>query len=110
MKNWRKNAVCLGAPSYIFIPDNEAPYPSKAAMEYCNGCPVRSDCLAAAFLNNEQGVWGGTSTWQRRQMARTRKRQTCPSCASSNLVIDENKIEMCLACGISWNTTKEAVK
>jgi hypothetical protein len=84
----------------------ESIIPSPQAKAYCDRCSVLTECLNAALKNGEIGVWGGTSTWQRIQMKRKRKRQTCPSCESTDLVYD-NTIELCLACGVSWATISD---
>jgi len=103
---WRDYAACKNAPYSLFTSrdgENEPSYPPKQALEYCNRCSVNPECLATALANNETGVWGGTSTYQRTQMKRVRARLKCPSCESLALVIDK-KVELCLACGISWRT------
>jgi hypothetical protein len=79
----------------------EPPYPPKEAKEVCDGCPVRPECLEWALENDEEGVWGGTSSYQRQQLRRTIDRKKCPGCSCTDLVL-ENKVELCLGCGLSW--------
>lgn len=36
------------------------------ARSFCNGCPVREECLAAALVREEpSGVWGGHTVAER---------------------------------------------
>lgn len=103
--DWSK-AACRGAPPSIFITDGDDDddpyYPPPEAMEYCQRCPIRSECLTHAMARDEVGVWGGTSRYQRRQLARKSTRAKCPGCYSEDL-IEEGAIELCLSCGMSWS-------
>jgi WhiB family transcriptional regulator, redox-sensing transcriptional regulator len=101
---WKKRAACKKAPTEIFVlPDevDEPFYPPREAVAYCNVCPVKTECLQYALERNEVGVWGGTSSYQRRQMGQEHDRIKCPGCAST-LLIRENNVQLCLACGVSW--------
>lgn len=40
----------------------------RQAKEMCASCPVIKQCLRAALENNETGVWGGTTTNERRKI------------------------------------------
>lgn len=40
----------------------------RRAKETCAGCPFVKQCLQAALDNNETGVWGGTTTNERRKI------------------------------------------
>lgn len=40
-----------------------------------SGCPVKAECLAHALKHGEQGIWGGTTDYQRRQIRRRAKRR-----------------------------------
>lgn len=104
-QEWMERGACRGADFTIFFTGDdvyeEAPYPSPEAEAYCNICPVRADCLAWALEHHEEGVWGGTTTYQRRQLGRKQERTVCPGCSSDALVV-EGQAELCLACGVSW--------
>ena len=66
-------APCTKADPEIFFaePDQSgAAAMTRQAKGYCNGCPYREECLAWAVLNNEVGVWGGTSGNERRRIRR----------------------------------------
>ena len=42
---------------------------SKRAKLFCSTCPVQKQCLDNAILNNEMGMWAGTTEGERRRMA-----------------------------------------
>jgi hypothetical protein len=102
--NW-PDAACRDAPLDLFITlgdeDDEPAYPPVAAVVFCNSCRYRVECLAWAVENDEVGVWGGTSSYQRRQLTRERDRVRCPGCGAADLIY-EHTIELCLSCGMSW--------
>lgn len=53
------------------------------AMRVCAWCPVRAECLAHALENGEDdGIWGGTTPRQRRQI---RKSRTAPAASRSHI-------------------------
>lgn len=64
---WRSRGLCLRLDPELFFPnptDDPAP-----AVEICNRCPVKGPCLAAALDAGEcDGVWGATTTDERRAM------------------------------------------
>lgn len=104
-QQWMQRGACRTAPSSVFMSEDdgveEAPYPTEEQEYYCNLCPVRADCLAYALEHDEWGVWGGTTSYQRRQLNRARERAVCPGCSSDALVM-EGQAELCLSCGVSW--------
>jgi WhiB family redox-sensing transcriptional regulator len=49
----------------------------KYTMEYeakkiCSECPYRVDCLIFALKNNEPGIWGGTTEYERINIKRSK--------------------------------------
>lgn len=109
---WQARAACQNAPRTLFISatdgDNDASephYPTRDALRLCERCPVRAECYAHAELNNEWGIWGGTTRYQRSLLRRTMKRATCPACAARHVVPLIN-FEVCLTCGVSWRSRK----
>jgi hypothetical protein len=66
---WRDRAACKDAPTDLFYPEREDA--GRHAVRYCWDCPVRFDCLAAAFANGEHGIWGG---WTAKERAMFRHR------------------------------------
>ena len=104
--DWRDKAACKSAPIELFISsgdvDDEPYYPSKEVLAYCNSCTVKPECLQAAYDGKEIGIWGGTTTYQRRQLDRELERAKCPGCGASEMIF-EGTIQLCLACGVSWH-------
>jgi hypothetical protein len=45
----------------------------RAVAKFCEPCPVKNECLDAAIMNLERGVWGGTSYKQREGIRRQRE-------------------------------------
>lgn len=94
-------AACRGADPDLFVNDYEPPFPPAEAAEFCASCPIMPECLSWALRVGEVGIWGGTTTYQRRQLMRHRERTRCPRCAETALVTGE-LAQVCLACGLSW--------
>ena len=73
--DWYQHAHCRGINADFFYPARGDTAGILAAINYCQDCPVRIECLTVALDTNEwEGIWGGTSARQRRQMKR-RNRQ-----------------------------------
>lgn len=72
--SWRDFASCKGVDYTVFFPEPGSGHhlDIAAAKLYCNGCPVRSDCLEHAVVNGEQGVWAGTTDDERERLRRKR--------------------------------------
>lgn len=104
--DWKRRAACKDASPEIFITpgdfDDEPSYPPREARVYCDLCPVKPECLQYGIESNAIGVWGGTSSYQRRQLTRDRGRVKCPGCGSPD-IINEHGVELCIACGVSWH-------
>lgn len=115
---WMAYAACRNAiPSefaaFVTPEDGDDPQkrepsqPPAAALKYCDLCEVRPACLAAALACGEVGVWGGTSSHQRRQLLRRIPRRHCPGCGNEKLfTIPDQPIDVCPSCGTSWETVK----
>lgn len=66
---WQADALCHEHPDVTWFPGRgQSTAPAKAI---CGRCLVRSECLAYALEHDLQGVWGGTSDAERRQLAST---------------------------------------
>ena len=70
IEDWAPSAACRQAqPDQLFVRGAEQ---NKAKM-LCQGCPVRTECLAEALDNQiEWGVWGGMTERERRALLRRR--------------------------------------
>lgn len=106
--SWLPFAQCRGAPLPLFVPDTEADQPPPGVLAYCDPCAVRDRCLAHALTYGEQGYWGGTSSRQRRQLIRPRRRVGCPLCRDPAAVVPLGDHQVCLACSVSWPVVAQA--
>lgn len=71
--SWQADAACRDAPVDIFFSLDEAD--QREALEYCETCPVRQECLRFAIENRETyGIWGGTREAERRTLIRDARR------------------------------------
>lgn len=108
--DWHAEAVCGGAADFLFFPSDESEAKlSKIRSLYCDLCPVRAKCLNSALINNDSGIWGGTSYAMRQALLRTRHRAKCPACLSKSMIetqaTDEDPpYQVCLACAVSWRS------
>ncbi len=78
--SWRENAACLGMSQTIFFPDNrkfDAEH-CATARAICAACPVKEPCLAEALkvAANDDGIFAGTTPWQRGRMRRSDRKET----------------------------------
>lgn len=66
------DGACLEHPGVQFVlaqPVTEAN--ASEARAICSGCLCREECLGYALADSSlQGIWGGTSTAERREMRR----------------------------------------
>lgn len=83
--------------------EEESPYPTPEVKAICDRCPVRWRCLERN-MNEEFGVYGGMTGFQRALMNKKITRKKCVNCPSTDVVLNNNqKKELCLACGTSWD-------
>lgn len=66
-----KQAKCYNHPDpdWFHIPGNNVV--NKHQKQFCNGCKIITECLDYALRNDVSGVWGGTTTGERRMMRRS---------------------------------------
>jgi hypothetical protein len=105
---WDRGACVVGkanADEFSPVVESEAGL-ERVSQRWCNHCPVRSQCLNSALVNNDSGYRGGTHTAQRKALRRTRSRVKCPLCKGANLVYTEEH-EVCVNCGASWKIDKK---
>jgi len=66
---WSALAACRGFDSAIFFPGQDGN--ADPALEVCDSCSVKDDCLEYAMETRQRyGVWGGTTERQRRRILR----------------------------------------
>jgi len=75
---WEENAACRTTDPDLFFPVGqslEAQEQTNQAKRVCLGCSVRARCLDWAFTNGDQeGVFGGMSGKERREVMTVRNR------------------------------------
>jgi WhiB family redox-sensing transcriptional regulator len=71
-EDWMRDALCKAHPEVSFFPARVEP--AAKAKAICSRCSAREDCLqyALALGDRLDGIWGGTSRYQRQQMLRAR--------------------------------------
>ena len=83
---WRVHAICRDTDPDLFFPvgtTGPALDHIEAAKAVCAGCPVQLPCLEFAIeTNQDNGVWGGTSEEEGRQLRRQRARAGRATAAS----------------------------
>ncbi|MFZ0325229.1 MAG: WhiB family transcriptional regulator [Actinomycetes bacterium] len=74
IEDWSAQAACRATdPDALFV---QGAAQNRAKM-VCQGCPVRTECLADALDNSiEFGVWGGMTERERRALLRRRPNVT----------------------------------
>ncbi|MFN2503672.1 MAG: WhiB family transcriptional regulator [Acidimicrobiales bacterium] len=66
---WRRRRACRGVDTNVFFPGDEDD--AGPAVAICRGCAVRMACLSYALTYRiTDGVWGGLTEAQRRQLRR----------------------------------------
>ena len=70
VEDWTPRAACKSAsPDQLFVRGAE----QNKAKQVCQGCPVRTECLAEALDHQiEWDVWGGMTERERRALLRRR--------------------------------------
>jgi WhiB family redox-sensing transcriptional regulator len=75
---WLEHSRCIGEDPELFFPvgaTGSALAQTARAIEICNGCPVRAECLEWALDTcQDAGVWGGLGEEDRREIRRARRR------------------------------------
>lgn len=64
MLRWKENAACAELHLHDWLGDQV----TVGMARLCMGCPVRLDCVSEALgrsVNDDAGVWGGTTATQR---------------------------------------------
>jgi WhiB family redox-sensing transcriptional regulator len=72
-------AACKDMDVNEFFP--EGPINRKKVAELkavCATCPIINECLTVALHNNEYGIWGGTTEFERKNIKRKMKLISIP--------------------------------
>lgn len=73
-QEWRELRNCRDIPTEVFYPERGDNLGMEAAKSICRKCVVREECAEFALqYDMEDGVFGGLSGNQRRQIRRSRK-------------------------------------
>jgi WhiB family redox-sensing transcriptional regulator len=67
-EKWMESAVCASSDPEEWFPEKGVS--ARRAKNICATCPVIDDCLQFALKNGETGIWGGTSSRERRRLMR----------------------------------------
>jgi hypothetical protein len=63
--SWNGNTLLVGRIVELFYADEvDDPHSVELALSICEGCPVVDRCLDAG-IDEEYGVWGGTTAEER---------------------------------------------
>lgn len=66
----------MTADPELFFPLPNDSRSAQLAIQVCDSCPVKAECLEEALKQSEQfGIWGGMTVEQRRELLRKRTRQ-----------------------------------
>lgn len=91
-------SVMQANPDIFYEEGNE-----ETAKAFCRQCPVINTCRDWAMKNDEEGVWGGTSSADRRAILRGGRRISCPACNAASIIKDvQSGVQICLTCGQTW--------
>lgn len=67
--------LCVDYNTDIFFPEDYEPDSVALAKSICNDCWIKNKCLAFAISTNEkEGVWGGATPNERRNIKRRARR------------------------------------
>jgi len=76
-RGWRDAAACRGTDPEVFFPTAEdvPSYEAQVAVakRVCASCPVRSECLTEALVRIPDGVAGGMTPEERRDLTPARR-------------------------------------
>lgn len=71
VESWRQLALCAQADPDMWFPEKGDHRSARRAKEVCRRCPVRVECAEYAMAEPSlDGVWGGTTYLERRQLRR----------------------------------------
>jgi WhiB family redox-sensing transcriptional regulator len=106
---WQDWALCSDVDPELWFPARDTPNSNDAAAKrICAACPVRDECLQYALtvpLEEDFGIWGGTTEAERQAMQPERHGFRPPRCRNGHRRTGENtrrdeagRIISCLDC------------
>lgn len=67
---WMDQGACRGSDTRLYFAETSSSAVARA-LDVCENCPVRGECLEYAQADGQlEGVWGGTTARERRGMRR----------------------------------------
>ena len=96
--DWMTSAECRNMMPDAWYSDDEEE--QKLAIEVCQRCNTKQECLQYALEHNEQGIWGGlTEKWRRIIGTRTSEHSGCRHGHSPDrMKIRRSGVRVCLEC------------
>lgn len=95
---WMDDALCIDVDPELFFPERGES--ATRAKRVCEGCPVIQQCLKYALDNNiTDGVWGGRSSNERRDLVVSVK----VSSGATRLARRVEQVEQFFSAGVSVN-------
>lgn len=68
--DFMKKAACKDLDTNFFFAEDAKSV--RKAEQFCQGCPVKTECLQYAIVTNiNYGVWGGVNAKKRRKLRRS---------------------------------------
>lgn len=71
---WMEDANCANSDPVLFFAEDstaDGRQRTRLALAICRTCPVAAECLAYALeTDSRHGIWGATTSTDRRQMKR----------------------------------------
>jgi len=87
---WQSEGLCKDLPTGIFFP-GQGETVNKMAIDACEECPVKEQCLDHALRHEGYGYWGGTTEKERQRIRKVRKiRLKNPSTGMGNIGVGFN--------------------
>lgn len=84
---WIERSRCIGEDPELFFPvgtTGPAIEQAAKAIEICDLCPVRAECLEWALDTcQDAGVWGGLGEEDRREIRRARRREAATASSTA---------------------------
>lgn len=116
MSDWWSRAACKGKDPETFFEFGadfggrtvETAAATQDAKAICRPCPVKAECLNWAIDNEDFGVWGGTTGYERRKIRNRRAEEAaidgggnCPNGhprTAEHVRVDRRGRQFCLTC------------